>query len=135
MKDVKVKRGVLCLVGSLPMLALGLACNGNVPSPAQAEGVKEAVRAAGVVRTVRPVRHTFTYKIEGPGEIQADEVTPMFAKISGYVQKINKDIGDVVKEGEIIAELSVPDMDAELLQKEDAGRASQSRIGAGGQTL
>ena len=91
---------------------------GRFHAPAQAEGAKEAVQAAGVVQTVRPVRHTFTYKIEGPGEIQADEVTPMFAKISGYVQKINKDIGDVVKEGEIIAELSVPDMDAELLQKE-----------------
>jgi multidrug efflux pump subunit AcrA (membrane-fusion protein) len=56
--------------------------------------------------------------IEAPGEIQADAQTLMFAKITGYVSKLDNDIGDYVKADKVLAELSVPEYDEELLQKE-----------------
>jgi RND family efflux transporter MFP subunit len=65
------------------------------------------------------VRKTLTHKVEGPGEVRAFEQAPIYPRISGYLLKVHKDIGNRVAEGEILAELSVPEMDAELRLKAD----------------
>jgi RND family efflux transporter MFP subunit len=44
----------------------------------------------------------------------------MYAKVSGYVRKVNKDIDDRVEEGDALAELSAPELDADLRQKRAA---------------
>jgi RND family efflux transporter MFP subunit len=87
------------------------------PGPGAA---KEANKGPAKVATGKPVRKTFAYKIDGPGEIRPDEETPIFAKISGYAINIARDIGDQVKRGDLLMELSVPDMVEELKQKEAA---------------
>ncbi len=82
-------------------------------TPAQPSPVAEEES----VETVKPVRRTLTRKIEQPGEIQAFEQAPLYARLSGYVLKVHKDIGDPVKDGEVLAELSVPEINEELKQK------------------
>ncbi len=69
------------------------------------------------VSVVSPERKTLTRKIEQPGEVRADEQAAILVRVSGYVKKVHKDIGQTVKEGDLLAELSVPDMDEELNQK------------------
>jgi RND family efflux transporter MFP subunit len=99
------------------LLVLPLGCNRDKA----VQGSGQQKDSAKLQETAPPpalVRMTFTRKIEAPGEIQADEQTLIFTKISGYVKKWNKDIGDRVATGEILAELSVPEFDEELLQKE-----------------
>jgi RND family efflux transporter MFP subunit len=75
-------------------------------------------RAAIAVTVVKPKRMTLQWTVQGPGYIQAYEQTPMFAKIAGYVQKWHSDIGDHVSEGQVLAELWIPEMEVELKQKE-----------------
>jgi RND family efflux transporter MFP subunit len=84
------------------------------------------------VSVVRPERHTVRRSIEQPGHVEAYEQTAVFAKIAGYVLKVYVDIGDKVvgpeydardpnkkvKEGQRLADLWVPEMAAEVLQKE-----------------
>ena len=41
----------------------------------------------------------------------------MHAKVSGYVRSLAVDIGDKVKKGQVLAELDVPEVEAELQQK------------------
>jgi RND family efflux transporter MFP subunit len=84
------------------------------------------------VTPIRPVRKTLVHWTKQPGQIEAFEETPLYAKLAGYVEKMYVDIGDLVKgpqfdeqgratlEGQVLAELSIPELDEELQQKEAA---------------
>jgi multidrug resistance efflux pump len=50
--------------------------------------------------------------------VEAAEQTKLHAQIVGFVHKVHVDIGDRVKKGQVLAELSAPEVDAELRQKE-----------------
>ena len=69
------------------------------------------------VEVVKPGRATISRSTEEPGQIEAYEVTPIYAKVSGYLQKWNVDIGAKVVKGQVLAVLSVPELDAEADQK------------------
>lgn len=82
------------------------------------------------VTTVQPEKKTLRRVMDQPGAIEAFEETPLFARIPGYVQKVYVDIGDRVQgprvdakgkqlqPGQVLAELSVPEMEEELRQKQ-----------------
>ena len=97
-------------------------CNPSNPSA--------KVRDAGAVKTDVPTKKAMLRVIEQPATIEAFEETPLVAHISGYLKKVNVDIGKLVagpcydakgqltKAGEILAELAVPEMLSELEQKQ-----------------
>ena len=70
------------------------------------------------VEVVHPERHTVRRSVGEPGELQAFETTPIHAKLAGYVKNWNVNIGATVKKGQVLAELSAPELDAEVRQKE-----------------
>jgi len=51
---------------------------------------------------------------ELPGKVAPMEETPIVAKIAGYIETVKKDIGDQVKEGQLLAELEIPEMNDEV---------------------
>jgi RND family efflux transporter MFP subunit len=69
------------------------------------------------VTTVKPTPRDLTRVIEQPAQVEAYEETPIVARIPGYIGKVNVDISDVVEEGGILAELSVPEMVKDHEQK------------------
>jgi HlyD family secretion protein len=73
--------------------------------------------ASARVETVSPARKTLNRVTEQPGQVEAFETTPIFARVPGYVGKVFVDIGDRVEAGDLLARLDVPDLDAELDQK------------------
>ena len=70
------------------------------------------------VAVVRPSHAPLHWTVHQPGTLEAFEETPIVPKIPGYVQKWNVDIGDPVKKGEVLAVLWVPDLMAELHQRD-----------------
>lgn len=83
----------------------------------------EGGSAARPVRTVEithPERRTVSRSVGEPGELEAFETTALHAKIAGYVKTWTVNIGDTVKKGQTLAELSVPELEAELKQKQAA---------------
>jgi RND family efflux transporter MFP subunit len=50
------------------------------------------------------------------GQFQPYQVVDVHPKVSGYMQRINVDIGDVVRQGETLAVLEVPELKAQLEQ-------------------
>ncbi len=52
------------------------------------------------------------------GRVEASGQTQIYARIVGYVQKVDADIGDHVRKGQVLAEQSVPEVEAEVKQKE-----------------
>jgi multidrug efflux pump subunit AcrA (membrane-fusion protein) len=98
------------------------------PEPAAA-GAAEEPAGPPKVAVVRPERKTVRRLIRRPGyNVEANQSTPLYAKISGYVRKWNFDIGARVREGEVLAELSVPEMDVEVQQKEAAVLQAKAEI-------
>ena len=70
------------------------------------------------VAVTRPVRQNLTRTIDLSGQVEGIEQSPIYVKIAGYVSKLNVDIGDRVKKGDIVAELWIPETLDELKQKE-----------------
>ncbi|MES2308634.1 MAG: efflux RND transporter periplasmic adaptor subunit [Verrucomicrobiota bacterium] len=51
-----------------------------------------------------------------PGQIQANRQTTLYARANGYVKRWLVDMGDQVKEGDLLAELETPELDQQLHQ-------------------
>ncbi|HYT93030.1 MAG TPA: efflux RND transporter periplasmic adaptor subunit [Gemmataceae bacterium] len=95
------------------------------------KGAEKTAKVAIKVDVTKPERHTVRQVIVQPGHIEAFEQTPIYVKISGYIRKLHVDIEDrvkgpqsnakdptkVVRKGQLLAELDVPEMVADLQQK------------------
>jgi RND family efflux transporter MFP subunit len=51
-----------------------------------------------------------------PGTVKALEETKIYPRVTGYVKRWLVDIGDKVKEGQLLAEIETPELDAQLVQ-------------------
>ncbi len=64
---------------------------------------------------IAPVtRGTITHTLNLAGQFQPYQVVDVHAKVSGYIRHIYVDIGDKVRQGEVLAVLEVPELDAQL---------------------
>ncbi len=64
---------------------------------------------------VAPVRRaTITHTLNLAGQFQPYQVVDVHAKVSGYIRNIYVDIGDKVHQGQVLAVLEVPELDAQL---------------------
>jgi len=70
------------------------------------------------VELVKPERATIRRSTDQPGQIEAYEVTSIHANVSGYVEKWNVDIGAKISKDQVLAVLSVPELDAEAELKQ-----------------
>ena len=51
-----------------------------------------------------------------PGTFQAFQETTIYPRANGYVKSWKADIGDNVKEGQLLAEIETPEVDQQLAQ-------------------
>jgi HlyD family secretion protein len=78
------------------------------------------------VEVVRPERHTVQRTVGEPGQLQAYETTPIHAKIAGYVKNWTVNIGSEIRKGQVLAELWVPEVEADLQEKRAAVEQAQA---------
>lgn len=84
-----------------------------------------APRAASVVTVQRgPLAATLSVA----GEFQPYQEVELHAKVSGYIRWIKVDIGDRVRQGEVLATLDVPELSDQLQGAEAEVRHTQSDI-------
>jgi RND family efflux transporter MFP subunit len=102
-------------------LASLLLIAGGCSEPNQGTAVKNADSEPKTVSVPvdKPKREILRLRVGQPGQMQAFEHTPIYPKITGYVLKWHVDIGDRVDDGQVLAELYVPEMMKELKQKEE----------------
>jgi RND family efflux transporter MFP subunit len=65
-----------------------------------------------------PRRATLAQRLQTNATLEAFEDTDLFAKVSGYLSDVRVDIGDHVKMGQVLAVISVPEMENELAEDE-----------------
>jgi RND family efflux transporter MFP subunit len=68
------------------------------------------------VATVEPSPGTVSVRL--PGTTAAFAAASIYARATGYIAKRNVDIGDRVKAGDLLAQLAVPELDAQIAQNE-----------------
>ena len=109
-----LKRAVRTVLGFgiLAVLLGGLGCVRQ-----GVEASSDAPPAVPVVKTAQPKRMTFHRVVEQPASVEAFEVTPIYAKISGYVEEVHGDIGTRVRKDDLLAKLRVPELVEEVKQK------------------
>jgi RND family efflux transporter MFP subunit len=68
------------------------------------------------VEVDHPRSATVVQRLETNATLEAFEETDLFAKVSGYLSDVRVDIGDHVKAGQVLAVISVPEMENELAE-------------------
>ena len=68
------------------------------------------------VATIKPSDSTMLITL--PGTTSAITQANIFARASGYIDKRNVDIGDRVKEGQLLAQITAPELDHQIAQAE-----------------
>lgn len=74
---------------------------------------EKATVAPLTVQAVQPKRGPITRFVTLPGEIKPYQQATLYAKVAGYLKTITVDKGDSVKEGALLAEIEVPELEAD----------------------
>lgn len=78
------------------------------------------------VELVPVVSKTVSRKVELPGEFQPFLIVTLHAKVPGYVERVLVDRGSVVKQGELLVELSAPEMTAQIAEAQSKVQAAEA---------
>ena len=81
-------------------------------SDSQGSGAAAAETPSATV--VKVARGSISHELNLAGQFQPFQVIDVHAKVSGYIRHISVDIGDRVKQGQVLAVLEVPELNAQL---------------------
>ena len=95
-----------------------------------AESLKEAPSAdsAPLVPVAKVAREDLSNDLILTAEFEPFQQVDVMAKVAGYVRAINVDIGDRVREGQVLASLEIPEMDDDLRKASAANDQAQAEI-------
>ncbi len=94
----------------------------------QQADVKSAKGKTAGLRIVTPEQKTLVVKVVQPGTLEPYETTSVYSRISGYVNKYYFNIGDHVKEGDVLLDMWTPDLVQELVQKSATTKRAEVQI-------
>jgi RND family efflux transporter MFP subunit len=77
---------------------------------------------------VKVARGNIADNLEIASEFQPFQEVDVYAKVSGYIQKLNVDYGTHVKQGQVLAVLEIPELQQQLQQDEASVRRSEQEL-------
>jgi RND family efflux transporter MFP subunit len=116
-------RGLLVLFCAAAALFATLAGCGKADN-ASADNPVNAPR----VGVVKVTRHDLASDLEISSEFEPFQEINVYAKVSGYIQKLYVDWGTHVKQGQLLAVLEIPELQQQLQQDEAAVRRSDQDL-------
>ena len=115
------KRSLMIVLGAASLLALSGLLLGSRQKPTASAPMPTALVAPAT-------RGNLASTLTVAGQFQPYQEVELHAKVSGYIRRINVDIGDHVHNGEVIATLEVPELNAQVAASQATIRHSQSEI-------
>jgi RND family efflux transporter MFP subunit len=113
--------GRLFAIGAFLFLTAGIALGASRSHSKQLQvtATADQTRHFAPTVTVAPVEASpVVSSVTLPGTTAAFAAANIYARATGYISKRNVDIGDHVKQGELLAELAVPELDEQISQNE-----------------
>src|SRR3981189_2834179 len=74
---------------------------------------------------VKVARRNIADNLEIASEFEPYQEVDVYAKVSGYIHKLNVDYGSHVRQGQVLAELEIPELQQQLQQDEASVRRSE----------
>jgi RND family efflux transporter MFP subunit len=87
-------------------------CNRSVGAPDEAPS--RAKSSVDRVTAGKAQRKSLRLETTQPGQIEAFEQTPIYPKVSGYIDEVLVDIGDRVEKDQLLCKISVPELEVEV---------------------
>jgi RND family efflux transporter MFP subunit len=84
------------------------------------------------VRTVRPQYGGVERTVTRPATVHPLKYAKLFTKVSGYLQNQKVDIGSAVKEGDLLAQLYAPELEADVRKSESDLVKAQAQVEVSG---
>ena len=114
------------LVGAalLVLITAGVVTFLNRKSESDALAKETEAVSVPAVAVVQPQVEPGNDELVLPGNLQAFEESPIFARTNGYLLRWYKDIGSKIRKGELLAAIDTPEIDQELSQ----ARASREQV-------
>jgi RND family efflux transporter MFP subunit len=115
----RTPRGRTLILGVIAAVVIGLAICGGIHTRLQAEAqLNQVAKASAIsfVDVIYPKTGSNAEEIQLPGNTQAFNDTPIYARTSGYVKQWYVDIGAHVKQGQLLAVIETPELDHQLAQ-------------------
>jgi RND family efflux transporter MFP subunit len=107
------RNGIKALVALVGVSVVGIVAERYLAaSPSKLAKVDSRPR----LEVEHPRRVTVVQRLQTNATLEAFEETDLFAKVSGYLSDVRVDIGDHVKAGQVLAVISVPEMENELAE-------------------
>jgi RND family efflux transporter MFP subunit len=107
---------VICLI---PVAALGFGASRHYARYQEVMTTAEQKRSAVPQVQVAAVKPSDPFEtVTLPATTLAFEAANIYARASGYIGKRNADIGDHVKKGELLAEITAPELEHQIAQNE-----------------
>src|SRR5690606_30032850 len=113
---------------SIILLVAALFSIGCGPPPSDAAPKKQA-EAKPTVAVAKVTRQDLGSDFEVVGEFRAYQEADLYAKVAGYLSRLNVDLGDSVREGQLLATLEVPELKQELEHAEHTEKRVQLETG------
>lgn len=85
---------------------------------ALAQSQPAAAKTMPAVDVVRVVSQRFSATERLPAELTPWQMVAIYSKVQGFVERINVDRGSIVREGQLLAQLSAPELLAQTAQAE-----------------
>ncbi len=118
---------VFCV--ALVVLAVGIVTGIRSRGSAEAALASTAIESSvPTVRVTHPDLGEQLEEVDLPGNVQAFNDTPIYARTSGYLKKWYVDIGTHVRKGELMAEIETPEMDQQLQQAQSDLKTAQANL-------
>jgi RND family efflux transporter MFP subunit len=125
-------RGIWVIALVAVLLLGGLLALGYWPRASQARKLATATeanqRSLPVVSVVVVKEAPAEVDLELPGNVQALTEAIVFARADGYVKRRLADIGDLVKSGQLLAEIESPELDQQIREAQATLRRAQSSL-------
>jgi RND family efflux transporter MFP subunit len=124
----RLKQAVTILVVVLVVAFVAVRIDRYFKDRGVADETQQAASAPPVVQVVeaRPVGTIQRFTL--PGQTAAWHATTIFARVNGYVGKWYSDIGDSVHQGQVLARIETPDLDAQLAAARAQLKSAQAQV-------
>jgi multidrug efflux system membrane fusion protein len=123
-------RGKILIGGVLLVLiTAGVVTFLNRKSESEALAKETEAVSVPTVAVVQPQTEPGNDELVLPGNLQAFEESPIFARTNGYLLRWYKDIGSKIQKGELLAAIDTPEVDQELSQAQASREQVKSALG------
>ncbi|MGO8809068.1 MAG: efflux RND transporter periplasmic adaptor subunit [Candidatus Sulfotelmatobacter sp.] len=116
------------LIGAVLLVLITAGAVTFINKNAESNALAKETEAVSIptVAVVQPQSEPGNDELVLPGNLQAFEESPIFARTNGYLLRWYKDMGSKIQKGELLAAIDTPEVDQELSQ----AKASREQIKA-----